>query len=189
MNLISGMIGALVMMFGIYIAQRNGYQLWAVATEEHNLNLRKAAPLIDSIVRIKERQVLPTSHRPFHYIVASIHNYGNLPAQQLSGYWRMYSPDKTINECTVPIQRDALGSTPYEAEQQLIGVGIAKESSIGIARSRSMLILSLITSVFLKSTQNITQQAINTTNKSAIWYKSENDIWRTPVYWNCARQI
>lgn len=125
MNLISGMIGALITLFGIYIAQRSGYQLFVVAKKEHDLNFRKTVPIIGTIVTLEPRQVLNANYRPFHYIVTSINNYGNLPTQKLSGNWRLYSTDNSIKECYVPIQRDALGvAAPYNTEEQLIGPNI-----------------------------------------------------------------
>jgi len=123
-SLISSGVAAFVTLFGVYIAQRSGHLLFAVAKEEHDLNLRKASPIIGSIVTLAERQILNANYRPFHFIVTSIHNYGDLPAQRLSGSWRLYSPDNSIKECNVPIQRDALGPAPYDTEEQLIGSNI-----------------------------------------------------------------
>jgi hypothetical protein len=123
-SLISSGVTALVTLFGIYIAQRNGHLLFNVAKQEHDLNLRKASPIVGSIVTLAERQILNANYWPFHFMVTSIHNYGDLPAQKLSGNWRLYSPDNSIKECNVPLQRDALGPAPYETEEQLIGSNI-----------------------------------------------------------------
>jgi hypothetical protein len=123
-SLVSSAVTAMVTLFGVFIAQRSGFQLFAVAKKEHDLNVRKASPIIGSVVKLAERQILNANYRPFHFIVTSICNYGDLPAQQLSGSWRLYSPDNCIKECNVPIQRDALGPTPYDTEEQLIGPNI-----------------------------------------------------------------
>ena len=45
-SLISSGVTALVTLFGVYIAQRSGHLLFAVAKQEHDLNLRKASPII-----------------------------------------------------------------------------------------------------------------------------------------------
>jgi hypothetical protein len=108
----------------LFIAQRSGFRLFAVAKKEHDLNLRKASPIVGSVVTLAERQILNANYRPFHFIVTSIYNYSDLPARQLCGNWRLHSPDNCVKECNVPIQRDALGPTPYDTEEQLIGPNI-----------------------------------------------------------------
>jgi len=124
-GLLGALIGAVVALFGIYIAQSNGLLLYWVAKEEHDLNLRKAAPALDSSVRITERQINPVGYDPFYYIVITIYNHGDLAATQLNGHWRMYSPRQMIQEYNVPIRRDALGALPNEFEPyRIIGPGI-----------------------------------------------------------------
>jgi hypothetical protein len=124
--LIGTFLGILVSLFGIYIAQSVGLLQVSLMKKEYDLNLRKSAPELDSTVRINSRQVNPAPvYNPFHYIVTSIHNHGDLPAKHLKGHWRMYSPDKSIQDSTIPIRRDALGSAPLEfSEIQLIGPSI-----------------------------------------------------------------
>ena|SRR5579862_2382712 len=107
----------LVMLFGIYIAQRLGLWQLRIAKQEHDLNLRKSVPILDTTVRITTRQVNPAPmYNPFYYVAVSINNHGELAAQKLDGYWRMYSPDQSIQERTIPIARDALGAEPYDFE-------------------------------------------------------------------------
>jgi hypothetical protein len=124
-EIIACLIGATVTLFGIYIAQSNGLLLYWVAKDEHDLNVRKAKPMIDATVRIDQRQVNPPGYRPFHYIITSIHNHGDLAAQQLKGNWRMHCPNNSIRQYDIPIRRDALGSTPYQFDAcQIIGPNI-----------------------------------------------------------------
>ncbi len=122
-GLIGSFIGGLVTLLGIYIAQSNGFLLYWIAKKEHDLNLRKATPVLGSIVQMETRQVLPAAYRPFHYVVTTIHNNGDLPARNVQGEWRMYSPNNAIVELRVPIRRDVLGPE-YREEQQLVGSNI-----------------------------------------------------------------
>jgi hypothetical protein len=122
--LIGSGVTAAVGLLAIYIAQRNGLLMFTIAKKEHDLNLRKAVPIIGSVVTLEARQLLNANYRPSHFVLTAIHNYGDLAAQQLSGNWRMYSPDKCFKECIVPIQRDALGPTPYQTEEILVGPNI-----------------------------------------------------------------
>src|ERR1700694_3364984 len=104
--------GVLITLFGIYIGQRVGLMQISIAHKEHDLNLLKSAPVIDTAVRIIERQINPApAFAPFYYIVTTINNYGELAAQQLNGHWRLYSPDHSIQQHDIPIVRNALGSS------------------------------------------------------------------------------
>jgi len=114
--LIGSLITALVALFAAYIAQRIGLLHFGVAQKQYDLNLLKSAPIIDSTVRITEKPVDGRAYHPWHFVVASIYNHGDLAAKQLKGHWRMYSPDKIIEERTIPVVRDAPGSSPYEFE-------------------------------------------------------------------------
>jgi hypothetical protein len=107
---------------------------------EQNLSLSKSSPIMDSSVGITERQVNPGGYAPFHYIVTSIHNCGDLAARKLHGHWRLYSPDQVVQERDIPIIKDALRSTPYEFEPcQLIGPGIDE----AIKRSQGKLTINV----------------------------------------------
>jgi hypothetical protein len=122
---------------GVFVGYYIGRRQITIADEEHNLNLLKSSPKIDTTVRINERQVNPfPAYDPFHFIVTGIHNYGDLAARHLKGHWRVYSPDKSIQECDIPIVRDFLGSTPYEFEPfQLVGPNIDGAIKRGAGRA------------------------------------------------------
>jgi hypothetical protein len=132
-GLVGSLVGATVTIFGVYIAQHAGLRQIAIGEQHSDLNLRTSMPVLDTTVRLTERPVDASSaYHPFHFVIVSIHNYGELAAQQLRGQWRIYSPDNIIQEQTIPIFRDALGSTAYEFEpRQVTGQGVDRAMAGG----------------------------------------------------------
>lgn len=123
--LIGSLTTASVALFGIYVGSALDSFTSGLPKSNMNLTFVKSSPVIDSVVRLISGQVNPGGYRPFQYVVTSIHNYGDLPARNLQGNCRIYSPAIAITQYDIPIRRDALGPSPYEfAEFQLVGVRV-----------------------------------------------------------------
>jgi hypothetical protein len=115
--LLASLAGAVVTLFGIYIAQSVGFLQISFMRKAHELNLGRAVPKLACDIRIIKEQVNPIGYDPFFFLETTIHNEGDFPASHLNGYWKLISPDKTVHEHTIPIRREALGGTPHKLER------------------------------------------------------------------------
>jgi hypothetical protein len=114
MNLISGMIGFLVALFGIFIGQRTGLLHVSIAKKALDLEVTKATPKVGTSIEIDERHDNGPHYPPFLYLTTTIYNEGKLPISQLDGNWKLAASYGVPNR-TIPIQREYLGSTtPYQ---------------------------------------------------------------------------
>jgi len=108
MNLAIPIISALAVLVA-FLAYRVGRRQW-------NLGVAKAIPKVGTWVRIDKRQEQSTAFSPSYYMVATIYNEGELPAKQLKGHCKLFSPINEVKQHTIPIIREFLGSAPYELE-------------------------------------------------------------------------
>jgi hypothetical protein len=106
------MIGFLVALFGIFIAQRTGLLHISIAKKAYDLNVTKATPKIGTSIDIQERHDNGPQYPPFLYLNTTIYNEGELPISQLNGDWKLTSAYGVPNRA-IPIQREYLGTTPY----------------------------------------------------------------------------
>jgi hypothetical protein len=103
-----------------------GYWQGKSAQRTLDLIVTKAVPKIGTTIRIDKRQENPSNYPPFYYLIATIYNEGELPAQQLKGYCRVYSSEKSVREQSIPIARELLGtSSPCELELGRLESGIS----------------------------------------------------------------
>jgi hypothetical protein len=85
----------------------------------------KASPKIGTEIHIDKRQVNPSGFPPFYYLIVTLHNHGELPAKQVKGRCRLFSPTNPLQEHTIPIGFDLLGASPRKlAEYRLDDVFI-----------------------------------------------------------------
>lgn len=131
-TVLGGLIGATVVLFGIYIAQRTGYLQVSLMSKAHDLNLVKASPKIDADIRVELQLVNGPNYPPAIFLHTTIHNEGELAAKQLNGYWKL-SSTQDIKPHTIPIRRDFLGSTPYEFEPH----GLRTRGSVWVSPSKT----------------------------------------------------
>src|SRR6266478_3262719 len=113
MNLAVPIISALAVLVA-FLAYRVGYRQGKTAQRALDLNVSKAIPKIGTSVKIDKRQEQPPAFPPFYYLVATIYNEGELPAKQLKGQCKLFSPINDVKQHTIPIDREFLGSKQYE---------------------------------------------------------------------------
>jgi hypothetical protein len=118
-------LGVAVTLFAALLGYRIGRRQVAVASEAHTLSATKAAVKLGTKVHIDKRQENPPGFPPFYYLMATIHNEGELPAKQVNGYWKLYSPTKSIKEQRIPFGADFLGSSPIQLESHRLDDGIS----------------------------------------------------------------
>lgn len=53
-------------------------------------------------MQIEEQQA---AFQHFYYLTTSIYNEGELAAEQLTGYWKLFSPDNAVKRCEIPIEK------------------------------------------------------------------------------------
>ena len=111
------LLGVAATLFTAYSANGTGIIQISLLHQAHTLDVRPATPQIGTSMRIQEQQM---AFPPFYYLTTSIYNEGDLAAEQLSGHWRLFSPDNSVKKCEVPIERDFLLSTPYQLEPCLL---------------------------------------------------------------------
>jgi hypothetical protein len=92
------------------------------ANRQLALNVSMAAPKIGTIMKIDKRYENGPNFPASYYLVASIYNAGQLPAKKLSGKCTLFSSTNEIQERTIPVEREFLGSSPYDLERcEIIG--------------------------------------------------------------------
>ena len=120
------MVLAIIGILSLLGAYAFGYWQGKTAQRTLDLNIIKATPKIGTSMRIDKRQENPNGFPPFYYLIATIDNEGELPAQQLQGYYRVYSETKCVKEHRIPIEREFLGSSaPSELELCRLEDGIS----------------------------------------------------------------
>jgi hypothetical protein len=108
---------ALVGMFGTYL-----FGFWQGRTSKRtfDLTVAKALPKVGVILMLDKRQVNPPAFPPFYFLIARVYNEGELPARQLNGKCRLFSPANQLKEQAIPIAYDFLGATAHEIQSQRI---------------------------------------------------------------------
>jgi hypothetical protein len=76
----------------------------------------KASPKIATTMRIDQRQEDSAGAAPSFYLVPVIQNQGELPARQLKGRCRVFSPVHKSQERIIPIRQEILGASPFELD-------------------------------------------------------------------------
>lgn len=120
MNTASIVVSIISLAVGYFL----GYWQGKTAQKSYDLSLSKAIPKVGTSVKIDKRQENPGGFPPFCYLVLTIYNDGELPAKQVKGHCRIYSPAKSVEEVDIPFHRDFLGSSPYKLESQRLNNGI-----------------------------------------------------------------
>lgn len=115
-GLIITAVAALAGVGGFFIGYRQG----KIAQAALDLSLAKAVPKVGTTAEIGKRQENPSNFPPFYYVIVTLYNEGELPAQQLDGECRIYSVPKGVKERIIPIKREFLGVTPYQLESYRI---------------------------------------------------------------------
>lgn len=116
MNVASFIIGVLALVTGYIL----GYWQGKTAQRALNLSVTKAVPKVGTRLKIDKRQENPAGFPPFYYLIATVYNEGELPAKQLKGHCKLYSPTNDVQERDIPFEREFLGSSPHELEAQKI---------------------------------------------------------------------
>lgn len=115
--LIGVLLGVAATLFTAYSTNWAGIIPISSVREAHTGKVRPAAPKIGTSMNIQEEEA---TFPPFYYMTTSIYNEGELAAKQLSGHWKLFSPDGAVKECEVSIEMDSLLSTPYQSEPCLL---------------------------------------------------------------------
>jgi hypothetical protein len=127
-----------VTLFSIFIGQRLGLWNLTLAKTAHDLNVRRSLPKIGTEIWIEQRQVHPANFSPFSILRVSIYNAGEFAAKQLKGQCELICPGNSVQQFTIPIDREFLDSTrPYELEPYRIE-GIALERIMAGAPNQLM---------------------------------------------------
>jgi hypothetical protein len=127
--ILGALIGALVSMFGIFIAQRTGYLQIQFTRKKLELDVLLATPKIGTHISVEERHDNGVENAPLLHLITTIQNEGQLPVSQLNGHWNL-SSSHGISEHTIPITREFLGSNPYQLEYRIgqsVGSNIARQ--------------------------------------------------------------
>ena len=107
-------LGVAATLLGVYAAHRLGYIQIGLTREANALGILKSVPQIETIIGIDKRQEDPPGYPPFYYLIATIHNHGELPAKQLKGCCKVFSPANEAQQCTIPISIEVVGALPRE---------------------------------------------------------------------------
>src|ERR1700679_1048266 len=106
-NIIVGIAGVFLTLFGIYIGQRMGLWQLTMASNAHALNIARSRPKIGTEVRMEEFEAHDSMRfAPSRYLRITVYNAGELAATQLNGHCKLSSPNDSIQEFTVPIVRE-----------------------------------------------------------------------------------
>jgi hypothetical protein len=108
--------GLIIAGIAVGVAYGVGYWQGRSAQKALDLSITKAIPKLGSDVKINKRQENSRAFPPFYYLVATIYNEGELPAKQLHGHCKLFSPENESQQRNIPINRDFLGSAPFELE-------------------------------------------------------------------------
>jgi hypothetical protein len=118
-------LGVAATLLTAYVAHRLGFIQIKLMREANALSTLKSIPKIETILHIDKRQVNPSSFAPFYCLVSTIHNHGELPAKQLKGYCKVFSPTNPSQQFTIPIDIELLGTPPRKlSEYRLDGIFI-----------------------------------------------------------------
>jgi hypothetical protein len=79
-------------------------------------DVTKASPKIGTTMRIDQRQEDSAGAARSYYLVPVIQNQGELPARQLKGGCRVFSPVHKSQERIIPIRQENLGASPFELD-------------------------------------------------------------------------
>jgi hypothetical protein len=114
-------LGALATFVTALVAHRVGFIQITIMRQAHQLNIAKAMPKIGTSLTIDKRQEHSAAFGPSYYLIATIYNEGDLPAQQLKGHCKLFSPINEIKQQDIPIDRELVGRTsPYKLEERRI---------------------------------------------------------------------
>ena len=160
-------VGIVVSLLGIYFAQKIGFIQIKLMREANKLNLLRATPKVGTGITVDEQYDNGKAFPPFIYLTTTIYNEGELPINQLSGYWKLLFP-QGLQDLAIPITRDVLGSSaPYELARFKIS-----ESGQSTQQTRtldSMFRLIFVTLVRQTIRRIATAQNISLTPKAVRW--------------------
>jgi hypothetical protein len=97
-----------------------GFWQGRTSKRSFDLTVAKAMPKVGVTLTLDKRQVNPPAFPPFYFLITRIYNEGELPARQLNGKCRLFSPGNQIKEQTIPIAHDFLGGTPHNMQSNRI---------------------------------------------------------------------
>jgi hypothetical protein len=118
-------LGVAATLLTSYVAHRLGYIQIGLMRQANDLSVLKSVPKIETIFHIDKRYVNPSIFPPFYYLASTIHNHGELPAKQLKGYCKVFSPTNPAQQVTIPIGIEFLGTPPRKlSEYRLDGTFI-----------------------------------------------------------------
>src|ERR1039458_7130957 len=80
-------LGVAATLLGAFIAHRAGWLQISLMREAHALNVSKAVPRIGCQVTPSEQRDLGPGYSPHIYLTVEIYNEGELPVQNINGYW------------------------------------------------------------------------------------------------------
>jgi len=108
---------ALLGMFATYL-----FGFWQGRTSKRtfDLSVTKAMPKVGVTLTLDKRQINPPAFPPFYFLIARIYNEGELPARQLNGKCRLFSPANQLKEQVIPIAHDFLGATPHNIQSNRV---------------------------------------------------------------------
>lgn len=109
-------LGVAATLFGEFIAHHLGWIQITLMREQNALNREKALPKLEAVLRLVKRQENSSAFPPFYYVSIILHNHGELPAKQLKGTCKLFSPSNPSHEITIPIAAEFLGSSPRDLE-------------------------------------------------------------------------
>ncbi len=88
----------------------------------------KAEPKIGVGIAVDERYDNGRSYPPFIYLTTTIQNEGELAIRRLKGHWKLFSAHG-VQERIIPINRDVLGSSPFQFQAQRINESGASDQA------------------------------------------------------------
>lgn len=100
----------------VWVIYRIVFRRTGDAPEKVDPGAIKASPRIGTAMRIDRRQEPSASDAPSYYLVPVIHNQGELPAKDLKGRCRVFSPVHKSQERIIAIRQEILDASPLELD-------------------------------------------------------------------------
>jgi hypothetical protein len=101
---------------GVWLFQRASRRRAKLSVGTSDPGVKSAAAVIRTEMRIDRRQDGPSESPASYYLVAAIGNDGELPATQLKGRCRVFSPVHKSRERIITVHRESLGNSPLELD-------------------------------------------------------------------------